>query len=119
MHKNIFAVSGLIFSVGFLIWSIGESFAFPQGPNISYGTNPIVSFNCNSTGYTVPSTNDYIITDFIAVSSAPYVYLDGVNTMYLSTSGNFGLTTGWRVSSGTAITCSSGSVYMSGYLVHP
>ena len=119
MHKTIFAISSLIFSVGFLIWSIGESVANPQGPNISLGANPIVSFNCNGTGYTVPSTNDYVITDLIGVDSTPNVFLDGVYTMNLSTNGNFGLTTGWLVSSGTTITCSSGTVYMSGYLVHP
>ena len=116
MHKIIFAISSLIFSSGFLVWSIGESIAFPQGPNVSHGTNPIVSFNCNGTGYTVPSSNDYIITDFIGVSSSPNIYLDGTYMMYLSTSGNFGLTTGWLIPSGTTITCSGGTVFMSGYL---
>lgn len=119
MHKTLFAISSIILSIGFLIWSIGQATAFPQGPNISLGNNPIVSFNCDSSGYTVPPNNDYVITDFIGVYSGPYVYLDGVNTIYLSTSGNFGLTSGWKVPAGTTITCASGNVYLSGYLVHP
>ena len=117
MYKTILAFSALISSVALLIFAMGNSFAYPQGPNISLGSNPIVSFSCNSTAYVVPANNDYVITDFIGVYSGPYIYLDGVNTMYLSQSGNFGLTTGWKVPSGTAITCNGGNVYLSGYLV--
>ena len=119
MHKTLFSISSIIFSIGFLIWSVGQAIAFPQGPNISLGANPVVSFNCDNSGYTVPATNDYIITDFIGVYSGPHIYLNGVSVMYLSTSGNFGLTTGWRVPAGTTITCAGGNVYLSGYLVHP
>jgi hypothetical protein len=119
MHKNILSVAVLIASIALLIFSIGTSFAYPQGPNVSTGTNPIVSFNCNSTGYTIPSTSDYIITDFIGVSGNPYLYFDGTNSMYLNFAGNSTLMTGYRVSAGTVITYTSGSIHISGYLVHP
>ncbi len=119
MHKMILSVAALIASIALFVSSIGNSFAYPQGPNVSTGTNPIVSFNCNSTGYTVPSTTDYIITDYIGVSSSPYMQFDGGNTLYLNFSGNSTLMTGYRVAAGTTITCNSGSVHISGYLVHP
>ena len=118
MHKNILSFSVLIASISLLISSIGDSFAYPHGPNISTGSNPIVSFNCSSS-YTVPSNSDYIITDFIGVYGSPYVYFNGGNSIYLNVSGNSTLMTGYRVPSGTVITCSSGSVHISGYLVHP
>lgn len=119
MHKTIFSIATLIASVALLVSSISNSFAYPQGPNVSLGSNPIVSFNCNSTGYTVPATSDYIITDFIGVYSSPYMYFDGGTSIYLATSGNSSLMTGYRVSAGTQITCSGGSLHVSGYLVHP
>ena len=31
----------VIASLALLIWSIGETFAYPQGPNVSLGSNPI------------------------------------------------------------------------------
>ena len=119
MHKNILSFSVLIASIALLISSTGNSFAYPQGPNVSTGTNPIVTFNCNSSGYTVPTTSDYIITDFIGVSSSPYMNFDGGNTLYLNFSGNSTLMTGYRVSAGTVISCGSGNIHVSGYLVHP
>ncbi len=116
MHKTIFAISSLIFSVGFFIWSISHSYAFPQGPNVSLGYNPIVSVVCTS-GYTVPSSSDFVITDFIGVQSSPYLLLDGNYTMQL-VNGNSTLNTGWLVPSGSVISCTGGTAYFSGYLVH-
>jgi len=119
MHKTILSIAALIASVALLISSIGNSFAYPHGPNVSTGTNPIVSFNCDSAGYTVPSNSDYIITDFIGVSGNPYLHFDGTNSMYLNFAGNSTLMTGYRVSAGTEITCTSGGIHISGYRVHP
>lgn len=119
MHKIILSLSVFMASIALLVFSIGNSFAYPQGPNVSTGTNPIVSFNCNNTGYTVPSNSDYIITDFIGTYSSPYIYFNGGNSIYLDFPGNSTLMTGYRVAAGTTITCNSGSVHISGYLVHP
>ena len=41
MYKNLFGVASVISSIGFLIWSIGQATAFPQGPSVNLGTNPI------------------------------------------------------------------------------
>jgi len=84
MSKNLFGISTLIMSIAFLIWSIGETFAYPQGPNVSLGSNPIVTLDCGgsqtsssdiggypsySNPYQVPSGYDFIITDIGAASS--------------------------------------------------
>ena len=64
MERHYFGLSTLLASVALLIWSIGETFAFPQGPNVSMGSNPIRSFSCNyQTSYTVPSDSIFIVTD--------------------------------------------------------
>ena len=54
MERHYFGLATLLASVSLLIWSIGETFAFPQGPNVSMGTNPVVSFTCDSSPYVVP-----------------------------------------------------------------
>ena len=116
MHKTLFGIASIIFAIACLISSIGDSFAYPQGPNVSLGSNPIVSIDCNG-GYTVPSNADLIVTDFIGVSSYPSLRLDGVHSIYL-TDGTHNLTTGWRIPAGAAISCASGSAYLTGYLTH-
>ena len=116
MNNTLFGIASIIFGLAALVWSIGDSFAYPQGPNVSLGSNPIVSIDCNS-GYTVPSNADLIITDFIGVNSYPSLRLDGVNTISL-TDGTHNLTTGWRVPAGASISCYSGSAYLTGYLTH-
>ena len=117
MNNSLLGIAGVIASVAFLISSISDSIAYPQGPNVNTGSNPIVSLDCNG-GYVVPVSSDLIITDFIGVSSYPTLRVDGVNTLYL-TDGTHSLTTGWRVPAGGAISCVSGSAYLTGYLTKP
>ena len=69
MERHYFGLSTLLASVALLIWSIGETFAFPQGPNVSMGSNPIVTISCNShsdfaSSYQVPTSYYFVITDF-------------------------------------------------------
>lgn len=118
MHKIIFSIAALIASVALLISSITDSFAYPQGPNVSLGSNPIVSFYCDNGGYTIPTGQDFIITDFIGASSYPSVYVNGSSAMYIGFAGNSSLTTGWKIPSGSIVSCVSGTVYLSGYLTH-
>ncbi len=117
MYKHWFGLSALLASMALLVWSIGETFAYPQGPNVSLGSNPIVSIDCNG-GYTVPSNTDLIITDFIGVSSYPSLQVNGVHSLSL-TDGTHNLTTGWKIPGGSAISCYSGGAYLTGYLTHP
>jgi len=71
MTKSLFGISSLIMSGAFLVWSIGETFAYPQGANISLGSNPNVSFfssacNGGEVVTTVPAGQVLIITDIIS-----------------------------------------------------
>ena len=53
MERHYFGISTLLASVALLIWSIGETFAFPQGPNVSMGSNPVESIFCVNNSYFV------------------------------------------------------------------
>ena len=119
MERRLFGIAAIIASIGFLISSIGDGFAYPQGPNISLGSNPIVSFYCASgtVAYTVPSGQSFIITDFLGVSSYPYMSLSSGEYLNFS-DGTYTLMTGYKVTAGTTITCGSGSMAISGYLSH-
>ena len=71
MERHYFGLATLLASVALLIWSIGETFAFPQGPNVSMGSNPywatggLITAGTNSSIITVPSNSDLLITDVI------------------------------------------------------
>lgn len=122
MSKNLFGISTLIMSIAFLIWSIGETFALPQGPNVSMGTNPVVSFMCNTTPYIVPSNMDLIITDLVGTSGYDAtVSANGtVITLFHAWSGGNGyhtFATGYKADAGSSITCGR-NVYIGGYLAH-
>ena len=92
MYKNLFGVASVISSIGFLIWSIGQATAFPQGPSVNLGVNPVVNYRGSVTGYngatifTSPSDQATIVTTILTVSDnsgtlsgGVYcdVYLDG------------------------------------------
>ena len=68
MEKNLFSISAFVTSLALLIWSIGETFAYPQGPNTSIGTNPIESFHGSYSGssnidiLSNSSGHDFIVT---------------------------------------------------------
>jgi len=143
MGKHLFGISTLIMSIALLIWSIGETFAFPQGPNVSLGSNPIVTLDCGrsntsstdilgypsySNPYVVPVGFDYIITDLGAFhSGTTEIYVDNGNgwqslySHYFSAQGTtqgFSLQTGVKVPSGASVRCDGLSGFVSGYLAH-
>ena len=122
MERHYFGLSTLLASVALLIWSIGETFAYPQGPNVSMGSNPVVSFVCNSTPYVVPTNMDLIITDLVATSGydATISKNGTALTLFHAWSGGNGyhtFATGYKAESASSITCSR-TLYISGYLVH-
>ena len=146
MSKNLFGISTLIMSIAFLIWSIGETFAYPQGPNVSLGSNPIVTIHCESGSsalstypnmdnpYVVPAGYDYIVTDFGAHPSQTKTKLmvndgNGAKSLFEAssvtgyqagsiTAGTFN--TGIKIPSGSVVYCteSAGGGMFSGYLAH-
>ena len=66
--KDLFGISAVITSIGFLIWTIGETFAYPQSPNVSFGSNPLTHLrgdfvgNGNHPILNNSSGQDFIIT---------------------------------------------------------
>jgi hypothetical protein len=135
MERHYFGLSTLLASVALLIWSIGETFAYPQGPNVSTGINPIVTISCNNHSdypnnanqYVVPSGYDYIITDILTgwgIGSHTYVYVNGSalfgDYRYGTNVGGFpNLKTGLKVNSSHTVSCTSpGKAVISGYLAH-
>ena len=70
-YRLIFAYSTFIFAISFLFHSITTANAYPDGVNISMGSNPNFSFysqNCsnNETVTTVPADQVLIITDIVS-----------------------------------------------------
>ena len=145
MERHYFGLSTLLASVALLIWSIGETFAYPQGPNVSMGSNPIVTIHCASGNsalstypnidnrYVVPSGYDYIVTDvgFGSGSTKTEIYINdgnGYKTLFsLSPVGynwdpgfaSASFNTGIKVLSGHSVYCGyNGAAFISGYLVH-
>ena len=144
MERHYFGLSTLLASVALLIWSIGETFAFPQGPNVSMGSNPIVTLDCGSSNttstdvggypsysnpYEVPAGFDYIITDFGLTSNNSYIEVDNGNgyqriySHYFPPTGQktqvSSLQTGMKVPSTAFVRCqSNGHGFASGYLAH-
>ena len=127
MERHYFGLSTLLASVALLIWSIGETFAFPQGPNVSTASNPIVSMICtgSSFSYTVPNGSRLIITDIsINLSSGYSAYLtaNGNNIWHLGGSNSMPfqhihLNSGIPLESNDVLSCTR-YMKLSGYLAH-
>ena len=147
MERHYFGLSTLLASVALLIWSIGETFAYPHGPNVSLGSNPIVTIDCgnaNTSGtdvagypsysnpYQVPFGYDYVITDISANTNESIpLQIDsggGFQSFYYHLTpaqyqnGNpqiASMTTGIKIPAGYSVRCQSSSYgFMSGYLAH-
>ena len=127
MERHYFGLATLIASVALLIWSIGETFAFPHGPNVSLGSNPIVSMICTGTSftYTVPTGSRLIITDIsLSLGSGHQVYVtaNGTNKWRINGSNtipvqNINLKSGITFESNDVVSCST-YMNLSGYLSH-
>ncbi len=68
----LMGMSLLIASIGYAVQSMQQANAFPQGPNVSGGANPIeaFSFSCNSTSAQAFVTGNelFIITDVVVAN---------------------------------------------------
>ena len=76
MERHLIGISAILASLAILVWSIGETFAYPQGPNVSYGSNPVftrsATGNSNVTLFTNNTNSVAIITDLTV--TGPYNY---------------------------------------------
>lgn len=137
MNNHLFGFSALIASVALLIFSIGETFAYPQGPNVSLGSNPIVTLSCFGHNhyqniYQVPTGMTLVITD-LHVGSDTNGYIRVGNTSSLNNNDNIlrhylhnaspthmSFRSGITVAEGLYVQCSAGNdgSFASGYLSH-
>ena len=49
-YKVLFGYAAILLSIGFVIRSIAFAYAFPSGPNVSMGSNPIENIYGNKSG---------------------------------------------------------------------
>ena len=90
MTSHLFGFSALISSIALLVFSIGETFAYPQGPNVSLGSNPIVTLSCFGHNhyqniYQVPTGMTLVITDFhIGADTNGYIRVGSVDALQTS-----------------------------------
>ena len=82
-HKQLFGYAAIICSIGFLVRSFMPAYAF-NGPTISIGSNPIenyyampnLSINTSTTILSNTSSNDFMVTKYLAPA-----YADSCNLM--------------------------------------
>lgn len=133
MERNLFGISTLIASLALLVWSIGDTFAYPQGPNVSLGSNPIVTISCSASSghpnypnttnkYLVPQGVDYIVTDIATSHGTQGLaiiinnYMMFADYRYSTNMGGYPhLTSGLKITEGDEVYC-TGSGFISGYL---
>ena len=68
-HRTLFGIAAIILSSSVFLHSLNSANAFPQGPNVGTGSNPIASFyvSCSQSSPTVINTTGelFIITDIL------------------------------------------------------
>ena len=145
-YRNIMAMAAVIFACGYLIRSFQPANAYPQGPNVSLGSNPIESWAgkfSSSMVYTIGTVStSFVITDFTIQGSGSYCEVqlsssssslttsDVLLTAYYGTNNSAGnlhwngnFETGIAIPSGTTIyahVARNGGCYynISGYYTH-
>ena len=126
-YRNILATGFLLLCGAVFVHSLKSANAFPQGPNVSMGSNPIENFysNCNNqTMYTNNTSQTFIITDVIHGVSNYGVELNinGIAAYKSVDNGHGHFISGLRVEPSESVICYSASnVYgatISGYYTH-
>ena len=123
MERNLFGISAVIASFALLIWSIGDTFAYPQGPNVSLGSNPIAANYCSAnTNWTNATNQTFVITDLASLNNTAYLYVGGtghtdLRAVFIEHS-PISYVTGIPVSPGDYIHCGSNAIVFSGYYTH-
>jgi len=130
-HKTLLGLSALVLSCEIFIHSLHSAHAFPQGPNVSMGSNPIDSHyqgNCNNSNlFTNSSQQDFIITDIVNDYSGWLILSKnsgGVTSAIFKIQGNGTayMKSGIRISPGDTVLCqhySGQGAFISGYYTHP
>jgi hypothetical protein len=129
-YRSLFGIGFVIFSMGYFVRSFQPANAFPQGPNISLGSNPIASFNvaCNNSSPSIMSTtnNIFIITDVIVSdgysTGGITLKLNGADWMNFNENVEVALQSGLSVPVNSSLDCYTyygRDLVISGYYTHP
>ena len=129
-YRSLFGIGFIVFSIGYLVQSLQPANAYPQGPNISMGSNPIASFNvgCSNSSPNIMSTANaiFIITDIIVSdgysTGGITLKLNGTNWVNFGEGVEIGLQSGLPVPTNSTVDCYTSygrDVVISGYYTHP
>ena len=129
-YRNILAAGFLLLCGAVFVHSLSSANAFPAGPNVSMGSNPIDSFylsNCNSAQlFTNNTQQDFIITDIVPDYGGWFILnqtAGGATSTVFKTpgSGQVALESGIKVGPGDSVACTQYhgyGGYISGYYTH-
>ena len=127
MHKQTPVYILILCGICFFLGQERYSIAFPQGPAVNSGSNPIWSYSgdCTSLSYTIPVGQDFIVTDLLKTggsqSYASDIKADGQIFARLYSFQLLSFRTGFKVNSGSTLTCtqqsSSHTITLTGYLM--
>ena len=124
-YRNILATGFLLLCGAVFVQSLKSANAFPQGPNVSMGSNPIESFfGCTISGATIftnTSNYNFIITDVTTQkpldSNLSTLRINGQNVFSSTHSTHF--FSGIKVLPSDVVTCHGGyATTISGYYTH-
>ena len=109
-YRNLFGAAAIILSCAVLIQSLNSANAFPQGPNVSMGGNPIEQtiLNCNGNeSWTNNTSSPYIITDLVVYAPSYTINLYIDNNLIVKHYGitEISMNSGIKVSPGQVLTC--------------
>ena len=126
----LFGVAAVVLSFGYFIRSIQPAEAFPQGPNVSMGSNPIVAFSSNcsqsSPSITTTGSDTLIITDIIvgdgSYTEGATLKLNGSDWMSFPETTTQSFNSGFPVPPSSTLSCYAyygKTLVVSGYYTHP
>ena len=119
-YRTILATGFLLLCGAVFVHSLNTADAFPQGPQVSLGSNPIDSgFGYNSVAFVNNSATDFVVTD-LNCSGNTLILIDGVNAYWCNAGLANNLRTGLTLSPSSTIQANSNNVYLSisGYYTH-
>lgn len=126
-YRNILALACLVLSFGYTWNSIQSANAFPAGPNVSMGSNPIdqaykyCNGSSNASILSNSTNQSFIVTDIVVTGGTAEILIDGSVIMSVS-SDHVALQTGLRIDGGSTIACTDAGSYprvtIVGYYTH-
>ena len=128
--QQLLSIAAVIVATGYLFQSLSSADAYPQGPNVSRGTNPVEAFSvtCNTSTPTLLTTGNekFIITDVVVANGGSSedvtMYLNGSEWVRFPETSMQSFNSGFPVPSNSTLTgyaCYSKRTIITGYYAHP